>query len=159
MRILCDKIRNNLRSPLGQWILDEYIYITSWQWFLSCDFQKLYYKEHETWYKYMQPPNGADMGIEFQTDTNSKYKRPSHFQVCRIILTSSTPTYLLIKATTLDFPPDTSGPPLESSKEEGTSESKLGTYFKKTEHWQKWLVSHLTYSDKLDALYSDFTSG
>ena len=59
----------------------------------------------------------------------------------------------------MDFSPDPSTPPLESSKEEVTSESKMRTSFKKIEHHHKWLVSHLTFSDKLDVLYSEFTSG
>ena len=57
------------------------------------------------------------------------------------------------------FAPDPSEPPLEVAKEEVTPELKLRTAFKKTENQQKWLVSYLTFSDKLDALYSDFTSG
>ena len=35
MRALCDESKNKLRIPLGQWILDDNKYITSWQWFLS----------------------------------------------------------------------------------------------------------------------------
>ena len=88
-----------------------------------------------------------------------KYQRPPCFQVFVISLTSSTPTPLGIEATVMDFPPDSSGPPLDSEKEEGTSDSKLLTAFKKTEHQHKYLVSHLTLSDKLDTPYSDFTSG
>ena len=59
----------------------------------------------------------------------------------------------------MEFPPDPSVPPLNSAKEEGTSESKLCSSFKKTEHRHKWIVSYLTLSDKLDTLYSGFTSG
>ena len=59
----------------------------------------------------------------------------------------------------MEFPPEPSGPPLESAKEEVILESKLRTAFKNTEQQHKWMVSHLTFSDKLDALYSEFTSG
>ena len=59
----------------------------------------------------------------------------------------------------MDLPPEPSGSPLESEKEEGPSESKLCTDFNKTEHRHTYLVSHLTFSDKLDTLYSEFTSG
>ena len=38
-------------------------------------------------------------------------------------------------------------------------ESNLCTAFKKIEHQNKWLVSQFTFGDKLDALYSDLTSG
>ena len=57
------------------------------------------------------------------------------------------------------FPPDPSGPPLKSAKEGDTSESKLRIAFKKTVHRHKFLVSHLTFSDKLDIINSYFTPG
>ena len=59
----------------------------------------------------------------------------------------------------MDLPKDSSGPPLDSAKEEDTSNTKMCTAFKKTVHQHKWLVSHLTFSDKLDVLQSHFTSG
>ena len=59
----------------------------------------------------------------------------------------------------MDFSPDPSVTTLDSAKEEGTSESKMRTAFKKTEHKHRWLLSHLTFSDKFEALYSDFASG
>ena len=59
----------------------------------------------------------------------------------------------------MDFPSDPSGPLLDLVKEEGTSESKMRTTFKKTEHQHKWLVLHLTVSDKFGALCSEFTLG
>ena len=45
------------------------------------------------------------------------------------------------------------------SKKKYTSNIKLRTSFKKTSHWHKWLVSHLNFSDKLDILQYNFTSG
>ena len=158
MRTLCDESKYNLRTPLGQWILDDNKYITSWKWFPSRDIQTLYYREHETWCKYIRPPNRAHRCIDLRTYTKSKNQRPYCFQVCRIILTSSTPAHLQIEATGMDLPPYPSGTPLDSDKEEFTSKSKLRTDLKKTENQHKWLVSHLTFSDKLYALYSDFTS-
>ena len=59
----------------------------------------------------------------------------------------------------LEFPSDPSGPPMESAKEEDTSDTALQTALNKTVHKHKWLVSHNTFSDKLDILHSDFTSG
>ena len=59
----------------------------------------------------------------------------------------------------MDFPPEPSGPPLDSAKEEYTPDTKLCTDFKKTIHQHKWLVSHLTFVDKLDMLQSNFKSG
>ena len=50
--------------------LDDKKYITSWQWFLSCDIHTLYHREHETWHKYKRPPSYAPRHIELQTDTN-----------------------------------------------------------------------------------------
>ena len=58
----------------------------------------------------------------------------------------------------MEFSPDPPGTPLDLSGEEGTPDSKLRTAFKQTKQQQKWLFSHLTFGDKLDALYSDFTS-
>ena len=159
MRTLCNESKNNLRTPLGKWSLDENIYITSWQWFLSRDLHALYYREHETWCKYIQFPNRAHRRIELQIDTKSKTPRPSRFQVYRISLITRTHTDLGVEATIKDSPPEPSGPPLDSAKEEVVYESKLRTSFKKTEHRHKFLVSHLTFSDKLDVLYSEFMSG
>ena len=59
----------------------------------------------------------------------------------------------------MDFPLDPSRPPLDSAKEEDTPDTKLHTAFKKTVHQHKWLVSHITFSDKLDIIQSNFTSG
>ena len=59
----------------------------------------------------------------------------------------------------MDFSIDPSGPPLDSSKEVDTSNTKLSLDFKKIVHWHKCLVSHLTFSDKSDILHSDFLSG
>ena len=59
----------------------------------------------------------------------------------------------------MDFPPDPTGSPLYLAEEEGTYNLKLRTAFNQTKQQNKWLVSHLTFSDKLDALYSDFTLG
>ena len=44
-------------------------------------------------------------------------------------------------------------------KKEDTSDTKLRTDFKNTLYQHKWLVSHLTSSEKLDTLQSDFTPG
>ena len=38
-------------------------------------------------------------------------------------------------------------------------DSKLRTAFKQTKNRQKWLVSQINFSDKLDTLYYDFTLG
>ena len=59
----------------------------------------------------------------------------------------------------MDFPPDSSGPPLDSAKEGDTYNTKLLKAFNKIVHAHKWLVSHLTFSNKLDILQSDFMSG
>ena len=59
----------------------------------------------------------------------------------------------------MDFPPDLSVPTLVSAKEYYTSDTKLCTSFKKIVHQHKLLVSHLNFSDKLDILHSNFTSG
>ena len=67
------------------------------------------------------------------------------------------PKNIWIGGTILDFLTEPSISTLESSSEEGTSDSQLSTYFTQTKHWHKWLVTHLTFSDKLDILYSDFT--
>ena len=157
MITLCDESKDNLHTPLWQWILDDNKYITSWQWFLYHDLHTIYYKEHDTRCKYKRTPNQSLRRIDFLTYTKSKSQRPFHSQVWRISLTSSTPTHLQIEATRIDFPREPSGTPLESPEEEGTLDFKLRTNFKKTEHRHKWMVSHLTLSDKLDALYSDFT--
>ena len=52
----------------------------------------------------------------------------------------------------MDFPPDSSGPPLDSAKEGDTYNTKLRKAFNKTLHGHKWLVSHLTFSNKIDIL-------
>ena len=59
----------------------------------------------------------------------------------------------------MDFYLEPSGSPLEPVTEESISDSKLRTNFNKTEHQHKCLVSHFTFSDKLEALYSDIKSG
>ena len=59
----------------------------------------------------------------------------------------------------MDFSPEPSGPPMDSAKEVNTSDTKLCTAFNRTVHRHKCLVSHLTFSDKLDTLQSEFTSG
>ena len=59
----------------------------------------------------------------------------------------------------MDFPPEPSGTPLYSAKEVDTSDTKLRTAIKKIVHQHKWLVSHITFSDKLDILSSNFKSG
>ena len=105
--------------------IDDNTYITSCQWFISRDLHTLYYREYETWCKYTQPPNQSRRCIEFLTDTKSKYQRPSCSQVCRISLTNSTPTYLRIEATGMDFRPEPSGPPIDSAEEKGTLDLKL----------------------------------
>ena len=48
---------------------------------------------------------------------------------------------------------------MDPSEEEGILDPKLRTAFKIIKHRQKWMVSHLIFSDKSDALYSDFTLG
>ena len=58
----------------------------------------------------------------------------------------------------MDLPPYPSEPPLDSAKEVYTSDTELCTAFKKTFHQHKQLLLHLTFSDKLDVLQSDFTS-
>ena len=58
-----------------------------------------------------------------------------------------------------DFPTDPSGTPLELSEEEGTSDSQLRIALNQTKHQHKWMVTHLTFSDKLEVLYSDFKYG
>ena len=72
---------------------------------------------------------------------------------------SRSPTHIEIEATRLYFPPNPSGPPLESSEEEGRSDLQLHKAIKGTKHQHKWMVTHITFSDKLDVIYSDFTSG
>ena len=130
----------------------------SWQWFLSRDLHTFCYREHETWNKYKWPLRCARRHIELQTDTSSKSQRPYCLQVCRIILKSITSTHLRIVATRMDVPLDPSGPPLYSAKEEYTYDTKLRTSFKiYILHWQKWLVSHLKFSDTLNILQSNFT--
>ena len=96
MRNLCDKSKENLRTPLGQWCLDDNKYITSRERFLSRDHHIIYYREHETWCKYTQPPNPSRRRIEFLTDTKSRSQHHSRSQVYRIILTSITLTHLQI---------------------------------------------------------------
>ena len=59
----------------------------------------------------------------------------------------------------MDFPPEPSKVTLESAEEDVTSYSKMFTAFKQKKYWQKYLVLHLTFSDKLDVLYSGFTLG
>ena len=59
----------------------------------------------------------------------------------------------------MEFPPDPSGPLLGSAEGEVTLDVKLRTAFKKTKHQHKWLVSHLKFSDRLDALCYEFTLG
>ena len=59
----------------------------------------------------------------------------------------------------MDFPPYPLEPHLDSAKEEDTPNTKLSTAFKKIVHRKKWLVSHLTFSDKLYILQFNFTSG
>ena len=113
IRTLCDEIKVNLCTPLGQWTLDNNEYITYWQWFLSCDPHTLYYREHGIWWTYTWPLNLARRCIAFQTDTKLGSWSPYHSQVCRIILTSSSLTHLQIEATGLDFPLEPYGPPLE----------------------------------------------
>ena len=149
MRTLCKKIKEKLCTPLGQWRTDDNKYITSWKLFLSWNLPPLYYREHETWCKYIRLPNQACRCIEFWTYKNSQSWLPYRFQVCRIRLTSSTLTHLRIEATGTNFPPETLGTPLESWKEEGILESNLCTSFKKEEHRNKQLVSHVTFSDIL----------
>ena len=48
----------------------------------------------------------------------------------------------------MDFPPDPSVSPLDSAEEEVTSYLKMRTAFNQTKHQHKWLVSHLTFSEK-----------
>ena len=55
----------------------------------------------------------------------------------------------------MDLSTDPSGPPLDLAKEEDTFDTKLRTFFKKTVNKQKFLVSHLTFSDKFDILQSE----
>ena len=69
IRNFWDESKNMLLPPLGQWRLDYKKYTTSWKWFLSRDLHTLYYREHETWCKYTQPPNRARRRIEHQIDT------------------------------------------------------------------------------------------
>ena len=52
----------------------------------------------------------------------------------------------------MDLPPETSVPPLGLSKEVDTPDKKMRTVSKKTVHQHKWMVSQLTFSDKLDIL-------
>ena len=59
----------------------------------------------------------------------------------------------------MDFTPEPSRLPLESSEEEGTSDLQLRTYFKQTKHRHKRLFTNITLSNRLDFLYSDFTPG
>ena len=113
MLILCGDIKSKLRTPLGQWRLNNNKYTTSWKWFLSPDLRTLYYREHGTWDKYTELPNRSPRYIEFQTDTKSKSQGPPHSQVYIISLTSSTTTHLRIEATIMGFTPQPSGPPLD----------------------------------------------
>ena len=59
----------------------------------------------------------------------------------------------------MDLPPETSVPPLGLSKEVDTPDKKMRTVSKKTVHQHKWMASHLTFSNKLYVLNSNFTSG
>ena len=147
-------------APLGQWKLDNNKYITSWQFFLSHDLHTLHYREYGTWLKYTRPLKctRARSNIAFQKDTKWVSHRPSWSQFCRISLISSSPTHLQIEATGLDFLPEPSEPPLESSEEEGTSYSQLCISFNWKNLQQKWMFTHLTFSNKLDVLYSDLKS-
>ena len=43
IRTSCDGIKVKLCAPLGQWILYDHTWITSWQWFLSRDLCTLHY--------------------------------------------------------------------------------------------------------------------
>ena len=112
---LCDESKDKLRTPLVQWRLENNKYITSWQWFLSRDLRTLYYREHGTCWKYTKFLNRSHMRIGFQTDTKWKSECSFCSQVCIIILKNSTPTHLRIEATEMEFPPDTSRPPLDSA--------------------------------------------
>ena len=56
------------------------------------------------------------------------------------------------------YPPESSEPPLDQTKEVDKHNTKLRTAFNKKVHRHKWLVSHITFSDKLDILHSEFVS-
>ena len=99
------------------------------------------------------------MRIEFKTDTKSGYQRPSHSKVFIISLISISQINLWIEATELDPPLEPSGPLMDSSEEEDTTDSKLRTEFKQTKHRNKWLVTHLNFNEKLDVLYAYFIAG
>ena len=59
----------------------------------------------------------------------------------------------------MDFTPEPSGTSLDQEKEVDTSNTQLCTYFNKTVHRRKWLVSYLKFSDELYIIQFDFTSG
>ena len=59
----------------------------------------------------------------------------------------------------MDLPTELSGPSLDSEKEVDTPNTKVRTSFKKVVHRQKWMVSQLTYTDKLGIQQSNFASG
>ena len=48
---LCNESKFNLHTQLGQWVLENDNYISSWKWFLFCDLRTLRYREHKTWWK------------------------------------------------------------------------------------------------------------
>ena len=56
----------------------------------------------------------------------------------------------------MNVPLDPSMLPLESAEEEVTLDSQLFTAFKRKKQQQKWLVTNLAFSNKLDVLYADF---
>ena len=131
IRTLFDESKVKMCAPLRQWKLDNNKYITSWQFSLSHDLHTLHYREYVIWLKYTRPLKctRARRNIAFQIDTKWVSHRPSCSQFWRISLISSYPTHLLIESTWLDFLPEPSELPLESSEEEGTSYSQLRKSF------------------------------
>ena len=116
---------------------------------------------YRTWNKVQihttaQPITQANL---FSNINEFKISTSSCSQVYIISLTNSTPTHIRTEATRMNSPPEPSKPSLESAEENGSSDSKLCTAFKQNKYQHKWLFSHLTFSDKLGALYSEFKSG
>ena len=118
VRTLCDESKINLHSLLEQWTLDDNKYITSWQWFISCDLRTLYYIDHGVWWKYTRlcKRTRTRKHIVFNIYIKPVSQCPCWYHVCITSLISSYPTHLHIEATGLDVPPGPSEPPLELLK-------------------------------------------
>ena len=159
IRALYDESKVKLRAPLGQWTLEDNKCITSWQWFLSHDIHTIHYRDNRTWWKYTWTLKYARARrcILFQTDTNSFSKCPSCSQVFRKQSDNQMPKIYTDRSNRTIF---SSGNIWTSSAIIGkkfTLDEKLSISFKQKNHRHKCLVTHITFGDKLDVLYSDYT--